>query len=156
MKLNIDSPLADKHQQQSAGPNNTVAGADLVRRFVALPLEKRQLFLERLRQQGGDFSQLPIPAHLCGDDEIPLSLVQQGLWILHQLDPSSTAYHIAGGVRISGALALDALQQAFNGLAARHDALRSVFYAVDGQPRQRIRAPMPVSVDYHDLSGLAA
>ncbi|WP_304796397.1 condensation domain-containing protein, partial [Aquabacterium sp.] len=31
-----------------------------------------------------------------------------------------------------------------------------MFYAVDGQPRQRIRAPMPVSVDYHDLSGLAA
>ncbi|MCQ8131003.1 hypothetical protein, partial [Methylomonas rivi] len=114
MKLNTDSLAADKYPQPSPKSANPMAGEDLVRRFVGLPLEKRRLFLDRLQQQGGDFSKLPIPAQLCGDDDIPLSLVQQGLWVLHQLDPASTAYHIAGGVSIVGALDRGALQQAFD------------------------------------------
>ena len=153
MKLNTNSIAADDNcRQQSPKSANRSTGEDLVRRFVGLPLEKRRLFLDRLQQQGGEFSILPIPAHLCGDDEIPLSLVQQGLWILHQLDPAGTAYHIAGGVSIIGALDRPALQQAFDTLAARHDALRSVFYAVDGQPRQRLLAATPVKIDYYDFS----
>ncbi|MGY6278415.1 condensation domain-containing protein, partial [Methylomonas sp. MgM2] len=72
-----------------------------------------------------------------------------------QLDPSSTAYHIAGGVRITGELDRAVLTQAFNVLAQRHDALRSVFYAVDGQPRQRIVPDLELALAFHDFSALA-
>ncbi|MBL1266150.1 hypothetical protein, partial [Candidatus Methylomicrobium oryzae] len=97
MKLNIDN--ATEHQAQS---KPAVTGEDLVRRFVGLPLAKQKLFLQKLAEQGRDFAKLPIPERLCGDSDIPLSVAQQGLWILTQLDPTSTAYHIAGGVRLVG------------------------------------------------------
>ncbi|MDO9103968.1 MAG: AMP-binding protein, partial [Methylovulum sp.] len=126
------------------------------RLFFEVPsLRDFSAVIEKAIAEADHDAAIAIP-RLTETDDLTVSYGQESLWFLAQLDPCSTAYHIAGGVRISGALVLDALQQAFNGLAARHDALRSVFYAVDGQPRQRIRAPMPVSVDYHDLSGLAA
>ncbi len=34
----------------------------LARRFIGLPLEKRQLFLQALQKEGVDFSRFPIPA----------------------------------------------------------------------------------------------
>ncbi|MCQ8129884.1 AMP-binding protein, partial [Methylomonas rivi] len=72
---------------------------------------------------------LPVIDRRTETDDLLLSFGQESLWFLSQLDPASTAYHIAGGVRIVGALDRGALQQAFDTLAARHDALRSVFYA---------------------------
>ncbi len=125
-----------------------------MRRFVGLPLAKQKLFLQKLAEQGRDFAKLPIPERLCGDSDIPLSVAQQGLWILGQLDPSSTAYHIAGGARIVGELDCEVLTQAFGVLALRHDALRTVFYAVDGQPRQRILPAFDVDLAYHDVREL--
>ena len=36
----------------------------LARRFIGLPLEKRQLFLQALQKEGIDFSRFPIPAQV--------------------------------------------------------------------------------------------
>ncbi|WP_033411696.1 condensation domain-containing protein, partial [Methylosarcina fibrata] len=83
-----------------------------------------------------------------------LTYGQESLWFLMQLDPSSTAYHIAGGARIVGELDCEVLTQAFGVLALRHDALRTVFYAVDGQPRQRILPAFDVDLAYHDVREL--
>ncbi|WP_157203475.1 non-ribosomal peptide synthetase [Methylomicrobium agile] len=151
MKLSIDN--VTEHQAQS---KPAATGEELVRRFVGLPLAKQKLFLQKLAEQGRDFAKLPIPERLCGDSDIPLSVAQQGLWILAQLDPASTAYHIAGGVRLVGDLDREALTQAFHALALRHDALRTLFYAVDGQPRQWIPSSCEVALAFHDLSELAA
>ncbi|MBL1266136.1 condensation domain-containing protein, partial [Methylomicrobium sp. RS1] len=69
-------------------------------------------------------------------------------------DPTSTAYHIAGGVRLVGDVDREALTQAFSALALRHDALRTLFYAVDGQPRQWILSSFDVALAFYDLSAL--
>jgi len=63
-----------------------------------------------------------------------LSFAQERLWFLAKLDPTSSAYHVAGAVRLRGALDRGALEQALGLLVARHDVLRTRFIERDGRP----------------------
>ena len=70
----------------------------------------------------------------------------------------SAAYHIPSGVRLTGKLDVAALgHRALDRIIARHEALRTVFVQMDGEPELRI-APMEGS-SFHliecDLSGQA-
>ena len=71
---------------------------------------------------------------------IPLSLAQQRLWFLSQMEGVSELYHIPMGWRLSGELDRHALKQALNRILLRHEALRTSFYDVCGQPFQRVVA----------------
>ena len=72
------------------------------------------------------------------DKPLPLSFAQQRLWFLAQMNGTSQAYHIPLGSRLTGELDGDALHRALNRLVARHEALRTSFDQIDGQPVQRI------------------
>ncbi|MGO1081259.1 amino acid adenylation domain-containing protein, partial [Inquilinus sp. CA228] len=133
----------------------TVPPADPMRaiaeRVAALPADKRRQFLAQLDAKGISAQRLPIvPAPRDGD--LPLSHAQRRLWLLWQLEPESAAYHITGGLRLSGDLDPAALQAALDGLVARHEALRTVFPEAEGEPRQRILPPVPVDLARIDLS----
>ncbi len=66
---------------------------DLARRFAALPPEGRRGFLEKLRELGLSFTELPIiPAER--GDSIPISYAQRSLWLTWKLDPASPAYNM--------------------------------------------------------------
>ncbi|XXU81050.1 amino acid adenylation domain-containing protein [Sorangium sp. So ce1151] len=88
-------------------------------------------------------------------ERLPLSLVQERLWFLEHLVAGAPVYHIAVAVRLSGALDRRALEQAVTALVARHEALRTSFPSVAGQPLQRIAPPAPVALPLEDLSALA-
>ena len=66
-----------------------------------------------------------------------LSFAQERLWFLAQLSPDSAVYNLHAALRLRGALDPDRLARAFRALVARHDALRTGFVTVDGQPRLR-------------------
>src|SRR4028119_1443147 len=68
----------------------------------------------------------------------PLSFAQQRLWFLDQLIPNNPFYNIPAAVRLSGSLNLAALEQTFNEIVRRHEALRTTFVMVEGQPIQVI------------------
>ena len=93
------------------------------------------------------------------DAATPLSFAQERLWILAQLDPRSRAYHLPGGVRMTGRFDPAAFAAAIGGIVARHDALRTVFRSTPAGPVQEVR---PVDRRSHrrlplvDLSGLPA
>ena len=69
----------------------------IAKRFVGLPLEQRRLFLAKLREDGKDFSLLPLPVSRHEVTPIPLSFAQQRLLFLWQLEPQSAAYNMAAG-----------------------------------------------------------
>jgi amino acid adenylation domain-containing protein/non-ribosomal peptide synthase protein (TIGR01720 family) len=77
------------------------------------------------------------------DGELPLSFAQQRLWFLDQLDPGTAAYHLAAAVRLGGALDAEVLGRVFAEVVRRHEALRTTFPAIDGEPVQRIGPPPP-------------
>ncbi|ERT10616.1 hypothetical protein O185_23835 [Photorhabdus temperata J3] len=98
---------------------------------------------------------LPAILPISREGELPLSFAQQRLWFLAQLDGVSDTYHIPVALRLRGQVNIAAWQRALNTLFARHEALRSVFVSVDGQPQVRLLAPdsgLPLS--QHDLRGI--
>ena len=82
-----------------------------------------------------------------------LSFAQRRQWFLWKLDPDSTAYHIAEGLRLRGALDIEALRAAFQALLARHESLRTVFRAgEDGLAEQVVQPSLALEIPVIDLS----
>ncbi len=78
-----------------------------------------------------------------------LSNFQQRLWLVQQMDPSSTAYIMPFYLRLCGTLDKSALQRALQLLWRRHTALRTIYPAQDGLPRC---AHLPAdSLDLHEF-----
>ena len=69
-----------------------------------------------------------------------MSFAQQRLWFLAQMEGVSEAYHIPFGLCLNGALDRAALQQALDRMVVRHEALRTTFAFVEGEPVQRIQS----------------
>ena len=85
---------------------------------------------------------------------MPLSSAQARLWFLSQLEEGGAAYHIPLVLRLAGELDEAALRCALDHLLARHEALRTVFVSVDGQPFGRILPDtIPFALVERDLSG---
>ena len=90
------------------------------------------------------------------DSVLPLSFAQQRLWFLEQLVPGNPFYNVPAAIRLTGRLDLIALKQAFNAMCDRHEALRTNFVGVDGQPAQIISTNGNVSLPVVDLQHLPA
>ena len=73
-----------------------------------------------------------------GNGAIPLSFAQERLWFHDQLEPNSALYNVPTVVRLKGKLNEAALQDALDGLVARHEILRTRFVSAEGAPSQVI------------------
>ncbi len=71
------------------------------------------------------------------DGQVPPSHAQARLWFLDQLDPGNPAYNVAWAEHLTGPLDPDAMTAAFDALVDRHEALRLVIVAQDGEPLLR-------------------
>ncbi len=58
-------------------------------------------------------------------DRVPLSLAQQRMWVINQLDPESPSYNIPLALRLTGALDAAVLSQAVTDVLERHEVLRT-------------------------------
>ncbi|HVY38154.1 MAG TPA: amino acid adenylation domain-containing protein, partial [Polyangia bacterium] len=76
------------------------------------------------------------------DGVVPLSLAQQRLWFLAQLDGGVGRTHkISGNFRLQGDLDGVALRRALDRIVERHEILRTRFVSSDGAARQVIDPP---------------
>ena len=89
------------------------------------------------------------------DDVLPLSFAQQRLWFLNQLAPENIAYNVADAVRLRGELNVAALEQSINEVMRRHEAVRTTFPVVDGNPIQVITPFKHIALPLVDLSSLS-
>jgi amino acid adenylation domain-containing protein len=83
----------------------------------------------------------------------PLSYAQQRLWFLNQAEPGNPTYNVYSATRLKGELKLPALIQAINEIIRRHEALRTCFPTLDGEPAQRIAESSSATLRQIDLSG---
>nr|WP_062341026.1 AMP-binding protein [Herbidospora sakaeratensis] len=74
----------------------------------------------------------------------PLTPAQQRLWFLHRFDPADASHNLHLALRLRGPLDRERLQVAVDGVAARHESLRTSFH--DG-PEARVRPPGPVPIE---------
>ncbi len=82
----------------------------------------------------------PAIAPVSREEVLPLSFAQQRLWFLAQLDGVSDIYHVPLAIRLNGALDRASWQRALDTVFARHEALRSIFVVVEGQPQVQLLA----------------
>jgi len=90
------------------------------------------------------------------DATLPLSFAQARLWFLEQLVPGNPFYNVPTAVRLTGSLNIAALEQTFNDIVRRHEALRTTFKMVSGQPVQVIAPKLSVYLPLVDLQLPAA
>lgn len=85
---------------------------------------------------------------------LPLSLAQQRLWFLTQLDPVNPAYNIPTAMRLMGPLNQNALESALRSIIKRHETLRSSFVQIDGVPQVVIQDEVDWKLLKSDLTHL--
>ncbi|WP_204015254.1 non-ribosomal peptide synthetase, partial [Virgisporangium aurantiacum] len=83
-----------------------------------------------------------------------MSFAQERLWFLHQMEPDNAVYNARSTTRLTGQIDVGALERALVDLLARHEALRTRFVTVDGEPRQLIDEITTVPLRHVDLSDL--
>ena len=87
---------------------------------------------------------------------VPASFAQRRLWFLDQLEAGKCLYNMPTALRLEGHLDIAALEQSLEEIIRRHEALRTSFVAVEGEPMQVISDPQPLRLRLTDLSHLAA
>src|SRR5919109_2818997 len=127
---------------------------DLARRIAGLSPEKLARFLQHLNRETKAAAELRIPARRGDLPAPPLSSAQQRLWFLDQLAPGNSFYNLAAAMELRGRLDVAALARSLNAVVARHEALRTTFPALDGQPHQVIAPALSVPLPLLDLRAL--
>jgi amino acid adenylation domain-containing protein len=112
-------------------------------------------FALRLSRLAGERrSEVPPFLAVRRDRPLPLSYPQQRLWLLHQMDPESSAYPMSRAYRLAGALRHAILDEALQRLIERHEILRTRFHSQAGEPVQSVSPegapPLPL-LDLGDL-----
>jgi condensation domain-containing protein len=92
-----------------------------------LSSRKLALFQALARRQGLDNAQA-FPVERQGQSvPAPLSFAQEGLWLLHQLNPEDPAYNEHFAIRLTGKIDESALEKSLNHVVDRNNVLRSRF-----------------------------
>jgi amino acid adenylation domain-containing protein len=87
----------------------------------------------------------------------PMSLMQQRLWFLEQLDPDTPVHNVPSAHRLKGPMQLEALQQALRRLVERQSVLRTWFERTPEGAVQRVLEHLDVpALPVTDLSALPA
>ncbi|WP_125718606.1 non-ribosomal peptide synthetase [Pseudoalteromonas rubra] len=78
-----------------------------------------------------------------------VSFAQRRLWFIDQFQGSSAEYNMPMAMRIRGQFDLQAAEQALHHIVARHEVLRTVYVAHEGDVKQQIRPMSAVSFKLH-------
>lgn len=114
---------------------------------------RKQEIIELLGRRGnGPARPALVPA--ARDGRLPLSYAQERLWFLDQLMPGNPAFNSFNAMRLRGALDLAALAAALSEVVRRHEVLRTLFPAAEGEARQEVMPPQPLRLPLVDLSTL--
>ncbi|HEY0481661.1 MAG TPA: amino acid adenylation domain-containing protein [Kofleriaceae bacterium] len=85
---------------------------------------------------------------------VPLSLMQQRVWYLEQLQLGRTVFNVPSAHRLHGALDAAALGRAFAELVRRQPVLRTAVGTIGDAPAQIVFDEVDAAIPFEDLSGL--
>lgn len=101
----------------------------------------------------GKSKQIELPIQQVAQSEYyPVSSAQKRLFLLDRMQGSNTSYNMSGILRATGRLDKRRLQEAYQQLVERHEALRTSFDLVDGEPVQRISQSCTVEIEMFEVS----
>ncbi len=118
--------------------------------------ERKAEIMSVLRQIKASGAAMPPLVPFPRDQALPLSLAQQRLWVLTQLQPYSSFYNVTSAVRLRGPLNSATLARSFDILSERHEILRTTYAIAAGQPLQMINDRPAVRLAIATLDPLPA
>ena len=131
--------------------------SDLHSSLSKLSSERLELLARRLKKKGESVPKTTQTiSRRTEASSAPLSFAQQRLWFIDQLEPGNPAYNNLDAFRLTDRLNVAALERTTSEIVKRHEALRTTFPTVDGQPVQIISQTLSVPLRVTDLSHLPA
>lgn len=104
--------------------------------------------------EGAEVTGFPQLRRVTREGKLPLSLAQEGLWVLDQMEPGLSAFNVAIACGVTGNLDMEILRAALTEIVRRHEVLRTTFPSFHGQPVQVISTECHVALPIEDLRGL--
>ncbi|MCZ6775309.1 MAG: amino acid adenylation domain-containing protein, partial [Ignavibacteria bacterium] len=117
-----------------------------------LSSERSELLARRLKGKGIHVQRATPVSRRTESGPCKLSFAQERLWFLDRLEPGSSVYNIASAVRLSGVLDVETLERSLNEIVKRHEALRTTFPEIDGEPLQVIAPELKLPLSVVELS----
>ena len=99
----------------------------------------------------GNGPELPPIERIPRDGPLPLSANQEHLWRLDRMMPRTHFFNMPYVYRLSGDLDIAALERALQEIIRRHEALRTIFAEVNGDPIQLIKSQTDFLLSVIDL-----
>ncbi|MFY0571228.1 non-ribosomal peptide synthase/polyketide synthase [Archangium lansingense] len=109
--------------------------------------------LEAQHREGQGPAALPLE-RVSREGPLVLSPAQQRVWFQEQLEPGGAHYNVPLVLRWKGHLDAGVLKQALRALVTRHEALRTTFTELQGQPVQVIAPEPSLTMPVVDLAAL--
>ncbi|HEU5382189.1 MAG TPA: condensation domain-containing protein [Ktedonobacteraceae bacterium] len=81
----------------------------------------------------------------------PLSLAQEGMWLAHQITPTSAAYNVPYLLGLTGPVQKEFLARALADIIARHEILRTTFAFQDNSMVQVVTDTLPLPYGERDF-----
>ena len=152
----MNSVNADRAANFAAGGDKWTesrpsAAAEFSHRIAGLSPEKQALLARRFAERSARNGESDRIEPRNGDGPAPLSKAQEMLWVYEQMNPGTDAYHIPMARRVRGRLDAAILEQALLSVVERHEALRTKFVELEGEPKQVIVDAPHVQIERHDL-----
>ncbi|HEU0302629.1 MAG TPA: amino acid adenylation domain-containing protein, partial [Longimicrobium sp.] len=123
--------------------------------FIVFELRTPAELARAVERGGAEADGVPALEPADRSQPIPLSASQKAIWFFQELSPGMRSYNFQAGIRFRGRLDVAALEAALTEIVRRHEIFRTVFRAVDGEPRQLVQEPWSVSLPVTDLRSVA-
>ncbi|GAB2814870.1 hypothetical protein GCM10027073_53420 [Streptomyces chlorus] len=146
--LGLDSPDTDASFFDLGG--DSISGMQVMSRLSALfavELDEYAIFDHETPQQLAAHIQaalsVPVAAPVVDttpSEAFPASPAQLNIWLASQFEGGSAAFNLTRSFRLDGQVDTDALRQALDALARRHEALRATFAFADSELTQATAA----------------
>jgi len=121
---------------------------------LSSPKQNHELLEQYLqRRSEATPSERAIPRRAPGA-AIPLTFAQEQVWLHAQLAPNSALYNEPFTVHRKGPLDVSALERSITEIVRRHEAWRTTFALVGGQPMQLVHPPFEIHLPLVDLRNL--
>ena len=115
---------------------------------------KQALLKQRLKRASHEQVKRPEIPVRPNPDSAPLSFTQRQMWVIDQMTPGNPAYNLPYSYRLRGPLKVSALEDSFNQVVKRHEALRTRFAFKGGEPVQVIHPDLSIRIDVTNLDHL--
>ncbi|HEX8920433.1 MAG TPA: condensation domain-containing protein, partial [Pyrinomonadaceae bacterium] len=123
-------------------------------KLAQLSPEKRALLLKLLKSKSDAAGGLRRQSR--DAEYFPVSFGQHRIWFLEQMLPGNPFFNECYGTRFQVPMNVVALEGAVNEIVRRHEALRTTFAVVNGDPVQVIKPELHVPLSVIDLTHLPA